>query len=177
MASFLLDWHGRVRDANRRIEQMLGYERDELLVMTIDQLHPANAAQQINKYTTQLHQDGLAQFEIDFVTKDGDLLPAEVSVTMFELGGERVLQGIVRDIRERRRQEQALRHARDDALAGVADEVAAAGQRQPRFAHAAQRYPGLQRNAAGWRLRRALWPAAGCYRANHRQHGPPAELC
>jgi PAS domain-containing protein len=48
---FLLDWNGRVRDANRRIEQMLGYERDELLVMTIDQLHPANAAQQINGNT------------------------------------------------------------------------------------------------------------------------------
>ncbi len=114
--TFLLDWNGRVRDANRRIEQMLGYERDELLAMTIDQLHPANAAQQINQHMGQLHQDGLAQFEIDFVTKDGDLLPAEVSLTMFELGGERVLQGIIRDIRERRRQEQALRHARDEAL-------------------------------------------------------------
>src|SRR5690606_37449483 len=56
-------------------------------------------------------------FEIDFLTRDGDLLPAEVSVTMFELNGEQVLQGIVRDIRERRRQEQALRHARDEALA------------------------------------------------------------
>lgn len=113
---FLLDWHGRIHDANLRIEQMLGYERDELLTMTIDQLHPENASQHMNQRTGQLVERGLAQFEIDFITKDGDLLPAEVSVTMFELGGERVLQGIVRDIRERRRQELALRQARDEAM-------------------------------------------------------------
>ncbi|MCA9953828.1 MAG: PAS domain S-box protein, partial [Anaerolineales bacterium] len=41
---FLLDWNGRIRDANLRIEQMLGYERDELLTMTIDQLHTENAS-------------------------------------------------------------------------------------------------------------------------------------
>lgn len=113
---FLLDWNGRIRDANLRIEQMLGYERDELLTMTIDQLHPENASQQMNQRTDQLLQNGLTQFEIDFVTRDGFLMPAEVSVTMLELGGERVLQGIVRDISERRRQEQDLRHARDEAL-------------------------------------------------------------
>jgi PAS domain S-box-containing protein len=114
---FLLDWHGRIHDANLRIEQMLGYEREELLAMNIDQLHPENATQQIRRHTAHLREKGLAQFEIDFLTRDGDLLPAEVSVTMFELEGEQVLQGIVRDIRERRRQEQALRHARDEALA------------------------------------------------------------
>ena len=113
---FLLDWHGRIHDANLRIEQMLGYERDELLTMNIDQLHPENATEQIRQHADHLRQKGVAQFEIDFLTRDGDLLPAEVSVTMFMLGREQVLQGIVRDIRERRRQEQALRHARDEAL-------------------------------------------------------------
>lgn len=113
---FLLDWNGRIRDANLRIEQMLGYDRAELLRMTIDQLHPEDASRQMQQRSDQLLKSGLTQFEIDFITKDGDLLPAEVSVTLLELGGERVLQGIVRDIRERRRQEQALRQARDEAL-------------------------------------------------------------
>ncbi|MBK8902266.1 MAG: PAS domain S-box protein [Anaerolineaceae bacterium] len=113
---FLLDWNGRIHDANLRIEQMLGYDRDELLTMNIDQLHPETVSQDMYRRTDQLLQYGLAQFETDFIMKDGDLLPAEVSVTMIELGGERVLQGIVRDIRERRRHEQALRQARDEAL-------------------------------------------------------------
>lgn len=114
---FLLAWNGRVLDINARIEQMLGYTRQELLTMDLDQLHPTDSQDQMQQRTAQLLQDGLAQFEIEFLTKDGDLMPAEVSVTMFELEGERVLQGIVRDIRERKRQEQALLQARDDALA------------------------------------------------------------
>ena len=114
---FLLDWHGRIQDVNSRIEQMLGYTRDELLDVNLTQLHPLDSQQQIQQRTAQLLEEGVAQFEIDFLTRDGELMPAEVSVTILELGGERVLQGIVRDIRERKRQEQALLQARDDALA------------------------------------------------------------
>ncbi len=114
---FLLDWHGRIQDVNTRIEQMLGYTRQELLAMTLDKLHPTDSQAQMKQRTAQLLEQGLAQFEIEFLTKEGDLLPAEVSVTMFELQGEQVLQGIVRDIRERKRQEQALLQARDEALA------------------------------------------------------------
>ncbi len=114
---FLLGWNGRILDVNPRIEKMLGYTRHELLAINLDQLHPSDSQEQMQQRTAQLLQDGLAQFEMDFLTKEGDLMSAEVAVTMFELEGERVLQGIVRDIRERKRQEQALLQARDEALA------------------------------------------------------------
>ncbi len=114
---FLLGWNGRVQDVNERIEQMLGFSRQELMTMNLSQLHPADSQEQMRQRTEQLLQKGVAQFEIDFLTKSGEQMPAEVSVTMFELAGERVLQGIVRDIRVRKRQEQALLQARDEALA------------------------------------------------------------
>ena len=114
---FLLTWDGRIHDVNARIVQMLGYSREALLTMTISQLHPPESLQRMSSRTENLLQEGVVQFEIDFLTKNNGLMPAEVSVTMFELEGERVLQGMVRDIRERKQQEQAVRQTRDDALA------------------------------------------------------------
>ncbi|MCB8926579.1 MAG: PAS domain-containing sensor histidine kinase [Ardenticatenaceae bacterium] len=113
---FLLNWNGRIQDCNPRIAHMLGYSRDELLNMSLADLHPQDFQEQMQIRTEQLLKNGIAQFEIDFLTQDGSLMPGEVSVTMFELAGERMLQSIVRDIRERRRQEELLRQARDDAL-------------------------------------------------------------
>ncbi|MEZ4590798.1 MAG: ATP-binding protein [Chloroflexota bacterium] len=112
----LLDWNGRIRDLNPRVAQMLGYPREELLTMTLADLHPHDSGEQMRLRTEQLLQTGIAHFEIEFLAKDGRLIPAEVSVTMFQLRGERLLQGIVRDISERKRQEQLLRQTRDDAL-------------------------------------------------------------
>lgn len=112
----LLDWNGRIRDLNPRAAQILGYPREELLTMTLADLHPHDSDEQMRLRTAQLQQTGIAQFEIQFLAKDGNLIPAEVSVTMFELRGERLLQGIFRDISDRKRQEQLLRQARDDAL-------------------------------------------------------------
>ncbi|MEZ4593678.1 MAG: ATP-binding protein [Chloroflexota bacterium] len=112
----LLEWNGRIRDLNPRVAQMLGYPRAELLTMTLADLHPHDSGEQVRLRTEQLLQTGVAHFEIAFLAKDGRLIPAEVSVTMFQLRGERLLQGIVRDISERKRQEQLLRQTRDDAL-------------------------------------------------------------
>ena len=65
-------------------------------------------------------EHGANRFEWMHRRKNGEIFPAEVLLSAFEYGGERVLQATVRDITERRMAEERLHHlAHYDVLTGL----------------------------------------------------------
>jgi PAS domain S-box-containing protein/putative nucleotidyltransferase with HDIG domain len=100
----------RFVDINNAECSSLGYSRDELLAMTIQDIDPTFTEASNAKVEAEIRQSGTARFEGLHQRKDGSTFPVEVSVTYVELDKPYALC-IVRDITERKNAEQSLRRA------------------------------------------------------------------
>ena len=124
---FTTDLQMRFTSLNLAGEAITGYTRTEALGFTIDQIVPA-------EYLDQLHQrlrDQLAgkttpPFEAEIIAKDGRRIPMEVSSRLMSRAGRpEGIQGIARDVSERKRLEEQLRQAqRMEAIGRLAGAVA-----------------------------------------------------
>ena len=105
---FLHDLNGNIIDANQKALEMFGYKKSEILSFKIPKLHPKEALKKSKWAFDKISKDGFITFEIDFKRKNGEVFPAEVSSSIIEIKGKQVIQGIVRDITERREIEEAM---------------------------------------------------------------------
>jgi PAS domain S-box-containing protein len=112
-AIFVHDPEGNIVDVNQRTLDMLGYTRSEVLGLKISDLHPAVALVDSQQAFNEIARSGLVNFEVAFLRKDGTTFQAEVSSSIFEIKGRKVIQGIVRDITERKKVEQAIRRSEE----------------------------------------------------------------
>lgn len=112
---FLADAEGRFVGVNPRGCAMLGYTREEILQLSIQDLIPAEDLAGMAIPFDELRAGKTILVERRFRRKDGLLLPVEVSAKMLDSG---LLQGIVRDVTERKKMEGEIRRqaARADAL-------------------------------------------------------------
>lgn len=106
---FIHDLKGSILDVNDRVVEWLGWSREELLAMTVVDLHPEDDRTVSRAAFETLQKDGQTRFEIRFRTKGGVLRDAEVSASLFAADGDTMVQGIVRDVTERNRIEETLR--------------------------------------------------------------------
>src|SRR5690606_15072449 len=85
----------------------LGYSRDELLQLTpYDILGPQGLTATRHP---RLLTDKAVLFQTTIITRDGIEVPVESNAHLFDLQGESAVLSIVRDMRERKRQQRALR--------------------------------------------------------------------
>ena len=110
-AIFIHDLDGKIIDVNQKVLNLFGYTKEQILSLTILDLHPEEALEKSKRAFETISADGVVNLEIDFKKKDGGVFPAEISSSLFEVGGEKVVQGIVRDITERKSMEKALRES------------------------------------------------------------------
>jgi PAS domain S-box-containing protein/putative nucleotidyltransferase with HDIG domain len=112
-AIFLHDLLGKISDANNRAEILFGYTREEILEMTVAQLHPADQLTKSAEAFKAVARDGYVNFETYFKKKGGTIFPAEVSANLFEIGNTKWVQGVVRDISDRKESEMKLRESEE----------------------------------------------------------------
>lgn len=103
---------GNIIEANERAVEAYGYPLEELLWMKIPDLRdpgedPSMFAGQIRRCL----EEGALRYEANSRRKDGTIFPAEVSARLIKVDGARYIQGIIRDVGERKRAEQALRRS------------------------------------------------------------------
>ena len=112
-AIFLHDLEGNIRDVNQRVLEQFGYTRSEILKLKIPELHPIEELETSKKAFEEISKKGVIRFEISFKKKNGENFLAEVSSSLFDIGGKKVIQGIVRDITERKLAEQKLKDSEE----------------------------------------------------------------
>jgi len=107
---WVINRKGRVTEVNDAYCAMSGYERDEILGLSINDLDPTESPQQTQERMAAIMDQGSLLFETQHRRKDGSLFPVEITVThMKEHGNQFVC--FCRDQSERKRQEEELRAA------------------------------------------------------------------
>ncbi|MFW6206142.1 MAG: PAS domain S-box protein, partial [Gemmatimonadota bacterium] len=104
-----LDRDGGVKDVNRRAEAFYGRDREELLELHWSELHAPRPSADPSAHVSTAVERGEAVAETEHLQADGTVVPVELSTRAVELDDELILISIVRDIRERKAAEEALR--------------------------------------------------------------------
>jgi len=100
---------GRVLHCNRAACDIYGCSRAEMLQLTVADLVPPEVAAALPALAERQLAEGGMRVEAIGRRKDGSLFPIEVSTRLIQMGGEPRIVAFVRDITERKRNEQALR--------------------------------------------------------------------
>ena len=118
-AIFVIDpAQDKILDVNSTACDMLGYSRNELLSTPISAIHP-NEMPQLLAFAESVVEKGSGWTdELTCLTKSGETLPAEISASVFDVGGTRCVLALVRNIAERKRAEKALRES-EERLASI----------------------------------------------------------
>jgi PAS domain S-box-containing protein len=104
---------GKLRFANRRLIEMLGYSEEELLgTPFLDLIHPDDRGRArergIQRYAEK-HPPGYGRYRA--ITKSGDIRWVEAIGTLVDFQGRRAILGNINDITERKRAEDALKES------------------------------------------------------------------
>ena len=103
------DESGHIVEANERAVEAYGYTREELLRMNVvDFRDPAEDPAVFKSQIKQFMAAGELRYETTDRRKDGTTFPVEVSARLIEVGDAKYLQGIIRDISERKRTEELI---------------------------------------------------------------------
>jgi PAS domain S-box-containing protein len=110
------DLEGRFTAVNRRGEEITGYSRAEIVGEDITKIvapeHVARARRNIERKLAG--EAEATTYELDIVTRSGQRIPLEVSTRLVRENGTPVaVEGIARDISERRRAEEDLRRTQE----------------------------------------------------------------
>ena len=103
------DLEGNILEVNDRLLKLLGYDYSDFLQLQLSDLHPASEQDRGQHALQTLRTQGRVQFETYFQSADRALVPIEVSASLMKVGDRQLVQGILRDITERRNSEALLR--------------------------------------------------------------------
>jgi PAS domain S-box-containing protein len=123
-AVILLDENG-IFDANSAALEMFGcIEREQLCGKHNSDLSPAvqpngqRSSCLANEYIATAIREGSCRFDWIYSKRNGEDFPAEVTLTLINLGNRKVLQAVIYDIAERKATETQLLTAKEAAEAG-----------------------------------------------------------
>jgi hypothetical protein len=102
----------KIVDANKQVETLTGRTRNELIGQPHYIIHPEEYKEEYSFIFSEVvsqQQREISPAEVIVQHKDGTFIPVEINSSKYSLGGRAVLQGIFRDLRERRKTEEEIR--------------------------------------------------------------------
>jgi PAS domain S-box-containing protein len=116
----LTDMHAKILDVNQAYVDMLGYTREELKELTYQQVTPQKWYEMEAAIDKEVAREGYAdEYEKEYIKKDGTVFPVSIRLWRIrdEQGQPLRIWGIVRDITERKRAQEALRRRAEELTA------------------------------------------------------------
>jgi PAS domain S-box-containing protein len=97
-AAYLMDpLDDCIVEANSAGCALLGYTREELLLSTVSDIHPAEMPELRDLLDRALRDGRASTVRLTCRTKSGQFLPTEIALHVVESGGRRYLLGLVQD--------------------------------------------------------------------------------
>jgi two-component system cell cycle sensor histidine kinase/response regulator CckA len=112
-AAFWINPDGRFSYVNEAACRSLGYSREELLEMTVQDIDPGFPKGIWSTHWEDLKRRGSFSIESYHRTKDGTLFPVEITVNYVIFGGKEYNCVFARDITERKRAEEVLHREKE----------------------------------------------------------------
>lgn len=114
---------GAIMDANKAVEKMYGYTREEIFFMNVHDFSAGEPPYSLNEAVNMIRkavEEGSQTYEWLGKKKSGELFWTEVSLTASHIGGEGRVLAVVRDITDRKEIEKRLQHlSAHDSLTGL----------------------------------------------------------
>lgn len=118
---YVVDNTWRIIEVNRVACERYGYTRDEMLALTGQQLNAPGTYSSMGPAIEHMNRTGYATYELKHITRTGTIIPVEVYGHQFELGGDKVVLAVVRDISVRKKIE-AEKEKYQDQLEAMVEE-------------------------------------------------------
>lgn len=116
-----IDAKGIIQSFNPSARRVFGYEAEEVIGKSVNMLMPEPYSKEhdayIHNYLTTGEQKiiGIGR-EVTALRKNGDLIPIDLGVTDFEINGQKMFVGCVRDISERKNFEKERKDANEKLM-------------------------------------------------------------
>jgi len=106
---------GIIVDCNHAATQLLGRDKSELIGKHQRILHPPQSIEDGFSRTFKQHREEkkMSVFEDQIITKNGEIRDVQISATIFDIAGKRIMQGTFRDVTEQKRVKKALQEAEE----------------------------------------------------------------
>ncbi|MBF0464982.1 MAG: PAS domain S-box protein [Nitrospirae bacterium] len=133
-AILIADVEGNLLDANKKAVELLGYDKSELLLMKYTDIHKQDELGYIiDNFQYAAKKDCHHYIETQVLRKDGSTVSVEISASPININGKRLMQGIFRDMTERKLSQEKLR--RQEQLLIQQSKMAAIGEMIGVIAH------------------------------------------
>jgi len=111
---YISDLEGNLLYGNRKCEEMIGYRREELIGKNFVEVnflpeHSLNVA--LRLLQANLEGKSTGPDEIELITKEGRLVPVEISTNVIQRMGQRIVLSFARDVTDRKQSENLLRES------------------------------------------------------------------
>ena len=107
-AIFITNFQGELLEVNDRACEKLGYTRQELLSMTLDEIETREYAAGYPGRLEVIKRKGTDITEVEARRKNGTVIPTEISTRLIDYQGQQALLAIARDISRRREDEKTI---------------------------------------------------------------------
>jgi PAS domain S-box-containing protein len=120
---FIINTQGEVIETNQAVQSRLGYNAEELVGISLTELHPPAERQKAIRIIADIFAGKRIFCSLPLLTKDGRLIPVETRASLGQWDSQDVLFCVSRDLSGKKKYEQALEMSERRYQAIVEDQL------------------------------------------------------